>query len=779
MNNEHYPKKLVILKLDGDFQSHGFRVTLAIGWDGAPPDIELKGVLDAAPEFADRIQSHWHHKYRCISAPYRIKPKKIIYDGSVSQRLRDCQDSATELGDRLRTWLDGEGFRPLDRRLRESLSRQDTIRFLVSTTDPHLQKLPWHLWDFFDHYPKAELALTDPQFERPSQFTSNQRTPKVKILAILGHSQGIDIESDRQLLESLPHTDIKFLVEKSRREINDQLWEKQWDIIFFAGHSETEGETGRIYINQTDSLTIDELWYALRKAVERGLKLAIFNSCDGLGLARQLDDIQIPQMIVMRELVPDRVAQEFLKYFLTAFAQGQPFYLAVRDARERLQGLESQFPCASWLPVIVQNPTQVPPSWNDWISDTTAKPVKRRRRGWQLVLGASVMVTSLVMGVRSLGWLQLTEQQAFDQLLEMRPTPSLDPRLLMVEVTAGDIKQLGGEYPLHDRTLLKLLQKLETYQPRAIGLDIFRDRPEGEGRDELVQYLQTSDRVIPICVIPSPHIPEGVASPPGLPKERLGFADIVVDPDGIVRRHLIAMKPPAVSSCSTFYSLSFQLALHYLQAEGISPEFISEDRWQLGSVTLTNLNANPGFYQRGVGLEGFQVLLNYRSPEFAKTMVERVTLSDIWANRVNSDFLQDKIILIGITDPTIKDEFQTPGNHEMRGLFLHSQMVSQIISAAVGERPLLAFFPLWGDLVCVGIGSVIGGAIAWHYRESLLRLGLAVGVSMITINGIGWFIFIQTGSILPMVPVMLAVVATSVSLGAYQAFRTSRSDETP
>ena len=776
MTNDTTDKKLVILKLDGDFQSHGFRVTLTIGWDGASPDIELQGILNAAPEFADRIQSHWQHKYRSISAPYRIKPKKIIYDGSVSQRLRDCQDSANELRDRLRTWLDGEGFRPLDRRLREALSPQDTIRFLVSTSDPHLQKLPWHLWDFFDHYPKAELALTDPQFERPPQFTSNRRTPKVKILAILGHSQGIDIESDRQLLETLPHTDITFLVEKSRREINDQLWENHWDIIFFAGHSETEGETGRIYINQTDSLTINELWYALRKAVERGLKLAIFNSCDGLGLARQLDDIQIPQMIVMRELVPDRVAQEFLKYFLTTFAQGQPFYLAVRDARERLQGLESQFPCASWLPVIVQNPTQVPPTWNDWISHPKAKPVKQRRRGWQLVLGASVMVTSLIMGVRSLGWLQSTEQQAFDQLLNMRPTPSLDPRLLMVEVTAKDINKLGGEYPLHDRTLLELLQKLQTYQPRAIGLDIFRDRPSGEGWAELVQYLQKSDRVIPVCVIPSPQIPEGVASPPGLPKERLGFADIVVDPDGIVRRHLIAMKPPAVSSCSTFYSLSFQLALRYLQAEGISPEFISEDQWQLGSVTLTNLNANPGFYQRRVGLEGFQLLLNYRSPEFAKTMVERVTLSDIFANRVNPDFLQDKIILIGMTDPTIKDEFQSPGNHEIRGLFLHSQMVSQIISAVTGERPLLRFLPLWGEILWVWIGSIVGGAIAWHYRESRLRLGLGVGISIITINGIGWFILIQTGSIVPMVLATLAVFATSGSLLAYQTFKHPRSD---
>lgn len=66
----------------------------------------------------------------------------------------------------------------------------------------------------------------------------------------------------------------------------------------------------------------------------------------------------------MREPVPDVVAQEFLQHFLRTFAQGKSLYLAVREARERLQGLETQFPCASWLPVICQNPAVVPPTWD-------------------------------------------------------------------------------------------------------------------------------------------------------------------------------------------------------------------------------------------------------------------------------------------------------------------------------------------------------------------------------------------------------------------------------
>ncbi|WP_199314301.1 CHAT domain-containing protein [Planktothrix sp. FACHB-1365] len=182
-------------------------------------------------------------------------------------------------------------------------------------------------------------------------------------MAILGNDDGINVEADRNFLNSIPGAKVEFLVKPNRQELNDQLWEQSWDILFFAGHSRTEGETGILYINKTESLTIPDLRYALKKAIEKGLQLAIFNSCDGLGLAQDLADLNLPQMIVMREPVPDKVAQEFLKYFLGSFSGGQSFYLAVKEARERLQGLESHFPCASWLPVICQNVAKLPPTW--------------------------------------------------------------------------------------------------------------------------------------------------------------------------------------------------------------------------------------------------------------------------------------------------------------------------------------------------------------------------------------------------------------------------------
>jgi hypothetical protein len=122
-------------------------------------------------------------------------------------------------------------------------------------------------------------------------------------------------------------------VEPQPEKLNDQLWEKGWDILFFAGHSSSQ-KKGQLQLNQTDSLTLEQLRYALKKAIAQGLKLAIFNSCDGLGLAHDLADLHIPQVIVMREPVPDRVAQEFLRHFLARF-QGDSLYILRCEKHEK------------------------------------------------------------------------------------------------------------------------------------------------------------------------------------------------------------------------------------------------------------------------------------------------------------------------------------------------------------------------------------------------------------------------------------------------------------
>jgi WD40 repeat protein len=356
--------KLIVLKLDGDLQQ-GVRVTLSIATEGVSPHKEVTGNLPPVTELQTKIDQ-WRSHYRSLGISSRgIKAIKVTYSGSITQKYEDCKNSATELQKRLNNWLLSESFRPIRESWLKELQEKELVRVLIRTSSQQLRQIPWHLWDLVEEYPNAELALSATDYQKPITAKTPTKRDQVKILAILGNSTGIDVETDRKLLNSLPDADVTFLVQPQRHEINDSLWEKPWDILFFAGHSQTVGDSGRIYINENfENLSIDDLKYGLKKAKSNGLAVAIFNSCDGLGLGSELEALQIPQIIVMREQVPDEVAQVFLKHFLVAYANdGKPLYQAVKEARLKLHGLEDKYPCASLLPVICQNADTVPPNW--------------------------------------------------------------------------------------------------------------------------------------------------------------------------------------------------------------------------------------------------------------------------------------------------------------------------------------------------------------------------------------------------------------------------------
>ncbi len=352
---------LVILTLgEGDFERGFLFITAQIWKESDRIPTQCIGQLPPAPEIIE-LYSRCISIYKGLNLHPRIKPKSTQV---INFSIRDIDPLAQELKQLLNKWLNSETFRPINNMLREKFMTSDNVLLIIQSEKLDVQRLPWHLWDFFKSYNKAEVALSIPFYDRVEKTVPNRA--KKRILAILGDSTGINVEEDRRVLENLHDAETKFLDEPNPSELDKLLWDENgWDIFCFSGHSSSQWDArnGCIYINKTDKLMLDKLENALRAAIERGLQLAIFNSCNGLGLATYLASLHIPQIIVMREPVPDLVAQEFLKYFLKAFASGKSFYAAVREARERLQGLENKFPCATWLPVICQNPAEIPMIW--------------------------------------------------------------------------------------------------------------------------------------------------------------------------------------------------------------------------------------------------------------------------------------------------------------------------------------------------------------------------------------------------------------------------------
>ncbi|MUG91164.1 CHAT domain-containing protein [Scytonema sp. UIC 10036] len=371
------PDKLVLIKLGSGDVKNGFpKVTSQLWSAGHPLPQQFIGSLPPAPHLSE-LYRNWQLLYQNLCSRQHLRslgqPEEDdeleLDDGgitNVSQVTFDdlCQKMHQSIND----WLASTEFLNISQQLRSQLNPKEEIRVIIETSDEILQRIPWYRWNFFNDYPKAEVALSKPEYKRSETRQSQSLRKKVRILAVMGNSKDIDLEIETQSLGKLTDAEVVVLDKPSRLQLNSQLWDSQgWDILFFAGHSQTEGETGRIYINENptnNSLTIEQLEEALKSAIDKNLQLAIFNSCDGLGLALALEKLSIPTVIVMREPVPNSVAAEFFKNFLHGFSlQRLPLYLAVQQARRKLQGLEDDFPGASWLPMICQNPAVEPLTW--------------------------------------------------------------------------------------------------------------------------------------------------------------------------------------------------------------------------------------------------------------------------------------------------------------------------------------------------------------------------------------------------------------------------------
>jgi WD40 repeat protein len=333
---------------------------------------QYMGSLPPAPHLI-HLYRNWQTVYRGLCSRFLLLAPPVddtleIEAGGITNVSQFSFDElCQQFQNGINEWLRADSFLNIDRQVRSQLDPSEEVRVIIATHDEQLRRLPWQQWEFFRDYPRAEIALARPEYKRREAELRRSRH-RVRVLAILGDTQDIDIEAESRFLHSLADADVDLLVNPARPEFTMKLWDATgWDILFFAGHSHSEGETGRIYLNEAEtenSLTIDQLEEALKTAVENGLQLAIFNSCDGLGLAIALEKLHTPVAIVMREPVPNRVAQDFFKHFLQAFAlDRQSLYLSVQQARRKLQGLESEYPGASWLPAICQNPAVEPPTW--------------------------------------------------------------------------------------------------------------------------------------------------------------------------------------------------------------------------------------------------------------------------------------------------------------------------------------------------------------------------------------------------------------------------------
>ncbi len=387
---------------------------------------------------------------------------------------------------------------------------------------------------------------------------------------------------------------------------------------------------------------------------------------------------------------------------------------------------------------------------------------------WRLGGRLGLVVVLLVIIARLSGWLQFLEWVTFDTFLNWRPYEAVDERILIVGINEADIKSVG-KYPIPDGEIAGLITKLQEYKPIAIGLDIARNIPVEPGHVELLELAKQNKNFIGIeKVLP----PGQLSSIPNFPSEQVGFSDIVPDKDSKHRRTLLGTPNPLNP---VDYKLSFPLRLAeaYLSHKGITLEngILDSHAIRFATTEFPRFMPNFGGYV-GTNAGGVQILLNFRN---GKERFRTVSLNDIKTGNFQSEWIRDRIIMIGMTAISAPDLFHTSAisglqlHGQIYGVEFHAHAVSQIINAVVESRPLIK---TWSDeweyiwilgwgFIAISLGLIIKSP--WYNL-------FAVSVTGISLIAISYYSLLLWGWWIPVVPILLILGINILGLSAFYQY---------
>ncbi|MEA5574990.1 adenylate/guanylate cyclase domain-containing protein [Anabaena sp. UHCC 0451] len=372
-----------------------------------------------------------------------------------------------------------------------------------------------------------------------------------------------------------------------------------------------------------------------------------------------------------------------------------------------------------------------------------------------------------VILIRFAGLLQGWEWGVFDQYMRWRPQEAPENRLVIVGIDEQDLDYLE-QATITDQVLAKLLNKLKARQPRAIGLDVYRNLPLPPGTSELSQVFKSTPNLVGIQKVVGKNRYEKVPPPPILKSlNQVGANDLVVDADNKVRRGLISVN---TENKERVYSFSLHLALHYLEKEGI----IASKDWQIGKAKFMPFESYDGGYVRA-DAGGYQMLINYRGK---RGYFDTVSMTDILEDKIPPNWGRDRIILIGYIGESFKDSFFTPHSSDllslpepMSGVEIHANIASQIISAALENRPLFKSWSEPQELLWILFWSGVGATLTWNLRlQNLLTFQRIAAVVLAggALLGSTYLAFLW-GWWLPIVPPFLALTGSVIAITAYIA----------
>jgi len=365
----------------------------------------------------------------------------------------------------------------------------------------------------------------------------------------------------------------------------------------------------------------------------------------------------------------------------------------------------------------------------------------------QLVFAAviiSLITAAAVQVVRSQGLLQPLELIGYDLGITLQRGPQVPAPVTLILITEPDIQHLG-RWPIPDGDLAAVVEQIMIWKPTVLGIDIYRDLPIPPGTEALEELFRNDPRIIGIFKFPSADTP-GVNAPPALAaRDQVGFSDLLLDADSVVRRGLAFLDHGEQIA----WAFPLKVALAYLAAEDvfIAPAPRNPEHFLIGESAFPPLPENFGAYTN-LDNAGYQFLIDYSR---RSRSLPSFSLKDLLDQQIPPELLRNRVVLLGVNAESVKDSFITPTSHwpwsdspQIPGIAMHGIIVDQLIRASYGESlPFQAWSPLTEFWLLVA-ASLCGGLLGLRSTSVARLLNIVLpGVVVLILIGLILFLFDQ------------------------------------
>lgn len=398
------------------------------------------------------------------------------------------------------------------------------------------------------------------------------------------------------------------------------------------------------------------------------------------------------------------------------------------------------------------------------VKQESFQPKKRRITHLAIAFTSALAVICL----RWTGLFQPVEWSLYDQFFRIRPLEPIDPRIVIVTIDDADLTKVQ-KWPFRDEILVRAIENIKKQNPAVIGLDLYRDLPVEPGYQKLVKLFKSTPNLIGVQkVVGRQVLPPEILQDLG----QVAMADMVLDPDGKVRRGLLSVRISEGEN-QIALSLGSQLATEYLARKGVMLQRIGENKLQLGKATIVPFRPYDGSYIRSHS-GGYQILLNFRSPQ---NNFHSISFADVLDNTIAPDWhppdskklpLEDCIILIGAIAESLKDVHHTPYTTSWTeslnltpGVVIHANVTSQLISAALDGRPMMKVWSEGQEWMWILIWSVIGAGFSCLIKlEKFTFFSTVIAVLLLVLFCYQAFI---RGWWVPLFPPILAMITSAIA----------------